>query len=205
VRHRGATVAEYALLVGLVAVAVLAAVTHLGRAASERVGETATRVGQDTGAGGSTTPPPSGGSSTSTTSTSTPATTSTTTSTTTTTTVPPASGPIAAGFGEPAVFSNGWSWSAESELTIVGADGRPLASVDATVQVWRHQRWFGTYHWVKETVEVTTGPDGTVLVGSDTLPLSGSYPVDEVRFDLYDVDHPSWDGSTDSVAATPPD
>jgi Flp pilus assembly pilin Flp len=206
VRQRGATVAEYALLVGLVAVAVLAAVTHLGRAASDRVSETATRVGDDDAGGGSTTPPPSGGSSSSTTSTSSTTTSSTSTSTTsTTTTTPSADGPIEGGFSEPVVDSNGYYWNAESELTLVDVDGEPLASVDATVQIWRHQRWFGTYYWVKDTVEVTTGPDGTVTIATDSLPLSGSYPVNEVRFDLYEVDHPDWDGSTESVSASPSD
>jgi peptidoglycan/xylan/chitin deacetylase (PgdA/CDA1 family)/Flp pilus assembly pilin Flp len=89
-RDRAASTAEYALLIGLVAVVVLGAVTHVGRGSSSRLDEAADRVDDAAatpgGDGGDAGGDPGGGGPPATTSTST---VTPTTTSTTTTTVPP--------------------------------------------------------------------------------------------------------------------
>jgi Flp pilus assembly pilin Flp len=209
-RDRGASMAEYALLVGLIAIVALTAVSRLGDSSSGKLSEVADKVDShplDQGSNPGPTPtvptPSVPVTPTSTTTTTIPTATTSTTTTTTTTipTLDPAY-PSTSGFTPPAIDDRGQTWSVSSGLVLRRTDGRTLSGTTATVRVWRKQMLGSYSYWLNETVTVTTRGDGTVNVVTDAFTATGSYRISEIRLELISVDHASWDGVTSSVTAT---
>lgn len=217
-RERGATLAEYALLVALIAVVSIGALTLLGDRSSDEFEEIATSVGEDTrpstgsggsgggggGGGGTTTTTASGGGG----GTTTTAPTTTTTAPTTTTTVPPLDGsyPDASGFAsDPEVdHESDGDWTATVDLVLRNTAGDPMPYTQANVRIWRRERqWDGSYDWEWRMVQVTTGANGTVQIQSNDWPESGSRRVIQLVFVVEDAGGSSWDGNEGYISVTP--
>lgn len=212
--QRGATLAEYALLVGLVAIVCVGAVTLLGHRSRATVDEVASRVDSGhrdagstptdgTGDGGGGVTPTSTTTVTSTTiSTTTTAPTTSTTAPATTTTlaggpapaVPGPEFPADSGFVPPEQVIEGLDWHLDTALVLRSDDGSPLRSTDATVEIWRHVYTTYGWRWVRSLVPVTTGADGTTPFATPAYRAWGSNAVDRLVVTIIDVDDASWDG-----------
>ena len=214
---RGATAAEYALLVGLIAVVVLGSVTFLGggskgsldKAAKPLAGTTApatTGGGGGGGTGGGT-----GGGVGSTTTTSSPTTTAsttavpttqatTTTTTTTTTTAPPQPTSSSPTFTSPRSTTSGSKWSATTEISLTDDLGQPVAGAQVTVRITTSGRSGSS-----TTQVFTTGPDGSIELTAGPYNRNGSSKVNTVSFEVIAVGGaPPWNGSGASVTASRP-
>lgn len=218
-RERGATLAEGALLVGLVALVVLGALTVLGRNSSDRLDEAArstdTPAGDDGGAPSGSPPTPTappdvtvpggsgGGDAGSGDPTGGDGPVTTTTPTTTTAAPLDDSFPTTTGFTVPTVETAGDAWRASADLVVRSSTGAPVPGATVTVDIRRRERVGGRWRWNTRTVVVDTGADGTVSVASLDWPVTGANRVSQVTFVVRDVDVDDWDGQQGTVSATP--
>jgi Flp pilus assembly pilin Flp len=213
VRDRGATLVEYALLVGLIAIVAIGALTVLGRNSSDQVDEVAAKIdtepGDDGGDGGGDGGGGGGGATTTTgvgpTTTVAPLPTTTTTPPTTATTAPPVGPefPETSGFAPAQVDPAASEWAATADLVVRDESGIPLPATVATVDIWRYELTWDGWRWRRRTVTVTTGPDGVAEVRTLDFPDSGRGEVDRLIFVLTDADHHLWDGVEDHLDFSP--
>jgi len=187
--ERGASLVEYALLVGLVALAAVAALVRLGGSASDRMEEVAVQVEEEpsgspspsTAPPGTEAPPP----------------------VPTTTTTPPSELPATSGFGAAEVVDEPDGWHAVTDLVVRDGGGAPLPAVPASVRIWRYQRTSSGWAWRSRYLEVVTEDDGVVGVQTSSFPDSGTGAVSRVIFTLVDVDDHRWDGVQGNLDVRP--
>jgi Flp pilus assembly pilin Flp len=211
-RSRGATLVEYALIVGLVASVAMGAVEVVKSSADSKFNEVKHDIeGGEAVAGPQTsTPPTTAPPTTSPPTTAATTTTTTTTKPTTTTTTAPKVTKGGGTFGPVDATKSGKKyWMAETVLTVQGSDGKPIAGavMTVTIRLLVTDRW-GDQNWEESEVEVTTGADGTVSVATDSLKSgSGKNSVDKVEFRLTGGELPggvNWDGTETSASASQP-
>jgi Flp pilus assembly pilin Flp len=218
--ERGASLVEYALLVGVISVVLIAGVKLVGNNSSDSMEGAATAIAAPSGAGG---PAPGGdggggggGGGAGTTTPTSAAPTPTTSAAPTPTTAPPApttapaptatSGSV--GIGDVEVVKSGSNWTAETTVSIVDDTGQPVvgATVDLTVR-YRERGWLG-YTWHEESVQVETGPDGTADIGAGPYKRgSGIGSVGQIEFVVKSAALPddlAWDQNVQTAGATAP-
>jgi Flp pilus assembly pilin Flp len=214
--ERGASLIEYALLVGAITVVLIGAVKVVGNHSSESTAAAATAMSTPSGAGN---PAPEGGGdgdggggsgggggAATTTTTSTAPTPTTSPPTPTTAPEPePTSGSV--GLEDVTVARSGSNWTAETTVSIVDDTGQPVAGATVEVTVrYRERQWYG-YEWQEESVQVETGADGTADLGAGPYKRSGSGSVDEIEFVVESAQLPDdleWDQAVQTVGADAP-
>lgn len=212
---RGASVAEYALLVALISVVAIGAIKALGDSSSDGFTDAASGIGEDSeGAGPHPGPPPSvpdggsgggpgddggdlggsggsGGSGGTTTTTAPPATVppTTTPAPTTSTTTPPASG--SSGWSGAKATPNGNKWNSQATVKIFGTNGEPLTGVNAGVQI-RVVQVYRT--WDGKLAEQSWTDQATLVNGEATFsnnalarPADGTWHVVAMRYEVVNV------------------
>lgn len=219
---RGASVAEAALVIVLIAIAAAGALSFLGSRSDSSLDEAGKGIHRTQAASGSPGGSPGGGTgggstggssgpggggtpTTAPTATTAPSTTPTTTRPPTTTTTAPPPAPASADLDDAQGVRNGSSrWDASATLQL-GADGDPGSMAGtATVQV-RWQRSNG--QWSTDTIEVPIDADGRALIESGPYARTGSSRINTVVYTVTGIDlHDGreWDGEQPSVSIPRP-
>lgn len=210
---RGATLAEYALLVALVSVTSVGALEVLGNSTSAGIEDAASRIGVAEGGPSEPPSPPSpptapprepgggggagggggsgGGASPTTTSTVPPSTVPPTTqppAVTTTTTPPP---PVQSGWDANST-RRGNKWGATGTVTIYGTDGKPLDLPSAQVQirvVREYRTWDGHFGEQSHLTQASISSDGKATFVDDghSMPAPGTWHTYAVRYEVVQV------------------
>lgn len=220
--ERGASLAEYALLLAFISVVSIGSIALLGGSASSAFDDAASRIGDPAVPAapgdeepGSPPPPGGGGGAPTTVVTTTtlpPETVPTTQppATTTTTTTPPPP-PARQTRWEGKATGDAKNWSAEATVTVYGTNGEPLKLNDAHVQVRvirEIMEWDGTPDQHEYLTQAKIRPDGTATFQDKNHSFDpDDWHVSAVRFEVVQVFYyyPSnpqvkWDGVTSSSA-----
>ncbi|MGN6695502.1 MAG: hypothetical protein ACTHN0_15095 [Aquihabitans sp.] len=221
--ERGASLAETALIITVVAIAAAIALSFLGSSSESSLDEAGkgihrspggassggASVGGGPGGAGSGDPGGSGspggtggggtgwpGSTTTPTTTSIPATTTMAPTTTTWPTLAPATAVLGGGVG---VRSGSSRWNASADLDLAADDAAGSMAGTATVLV---ESWRSNGQRSTQTIQVPIGPDGTAGIESGPYARTGSSRIETVRYTVVDIDLHNgrdWDGERPSI------
>lgn len=223
-RQAGASLAETALIITVVAVAAAVALSFLGSSSDSTLeeagkgihdapaggtpgGGTGSGAGDETGGGGGS-GGSGGGHPAPTTSTTTPGSTTiapTTTAARTTTTWPtpvPATATLSGGQGVRSGSSR-WNASADLRLAVDGSPGGSMAGT-ATVLV---ESWKANGQRSTTTIQVAVSADGRADIGTGPYTRTGTSRIDSVRYTVVSidlVDGRGWDGDQPSISISRP-